>query len=770
MFLAHSGKKGGGSSEPLREHLALVEQRAGRYAGYFGAEEEARIAGMLHDLGKYSELFLQRLENKVSALDHWSAGACVALLHYQQKAMGGALAIQGHHIGLQHGSPKPLMQELNLQKLSENHPLNLRLTEIDPQILQRRLLCDGLTFPSNPPQSIYDYRSPPVASMLDLRMLFSVLVDADYIETEAHFQGDIDGTKRYRPEGVSLKAEKALSLLEETLQKLRRKSKASEKVNALRDDLYYACLEAAKLPPGLFTLTAPTGAGKTLAMLAFALRHVREHRDSIRRIIMIIPYLTIIEQTARIYRDIFQPHFGEHYVLEHHSLAGTRGNSGQDNEDSINQTARMLAENWDAPLIITTSVQCLESLFAQGPGACRKLHRLAGSVILFDEVQTLPPRLSVPTLAALSRLAERYGATVVFSTATQPAFTHLNDGVREYCQAGWRPREIVPENLSLFGRARRTHVDWTKAEQPRPWKELAAELEREDNEQVLCIVNLKRHAFRLAELLHDGGASGLFHLSTSMCPAHREEVLETVRKCLENSRPCRLISTQCVEAGVDVDFPVVYRAFGPLEAIAQAAGRCNRNDNLPEPGQVRVFTPESEPEGKRLYPPGGYEQAADVTRILLQQKGPEGIDIGDPEIFISYYKMLYGLTENTELTPCLEDALQRRNFVDTAAHYRLIEQDAINILVPYKPEIFQELREQLEQEGRLTREWIKKARPYTVSLFRPRPLWNFLDPAPLPRGETRGETAEDWFVYLEPTHYDPLLGLKPPQGPENWMI
>ena len=395
---------------------------------------------------------------------------------------------------------------------------------------------------------------------------------------------------------------------------------------------------------------------------------------------------------------------------------------------------------------------------------------VAGRVILFDEVQTLPPQLAVPTLAALSRLAERYGATVVFSTATKPAFAHLDARVREYAPSGWQPREIAPPAISLFVRARRTDVTWD-IDPPCSWEALAEQIARDEKGQALCIVNLKRHAQKLFKLLKGKNLSGLSHLSTNMCPAHREKVLRKVR-CRLNAdvpQPCRLISTQCVEAGVDVDFPVVYRALGPLDSIAQAAGRCNRNGKLERPGEVRVFLPEFHPDEKALYPPGGYEQAANVTQMLLKNRGAEGMDINDPVLFDTYYKSLYGLTGNTDLCKDLEDALQRRSFVDVAGHYRLINQDAINILVPYDLAVYQELREQLEKDGRLTRKWVSRARPYTISLFRPKhddEVRNFLEPAPL----GFREWSDDWFIYLKPEHYKTDVGLLPPQGMDAWMV
>ena len=244
---------------------------------------------MLHDLAKYSELFLRRLENKEKGLDHWSAGAYVALVRYRWKSLAAALAIQGHHIGLQSANLESLKHELNLEKLSREHPLNLRLTENDPEVLQQRFLDDGFSLPPTPAKSIYERQSLPVAGMLDVRMLFSALVDADYIETEAHFQGELDGTKHYREEGSFLKPDRAMELLCNYLNNLQRDSKADDRVNGIRNDLLKICLEAAEMPQGLFTLSAPTGAGKTLAMLAFALKHAQKHNNTVRRIVIGYP-------------------------------------------------------------------------------------------------------------------------------------------------------------------------------------------------------------------------------------------------------------------------------------------------------------------------------------------------------------------------------------------------------------------------------------------------------------------------------------------------
>jgi CRISPR-associated helicase Cas3/CRISPR-associated endonuclease Cas3-HD len=691
-YLAHSANAVG-VAHTLKDHLKSVAALASSHAGGCPWASEAALAGLLHDLGKYGDLFQARLRGEVQGLDHWSQGAWLALNRY--RAIAAALAIQGHHIGLQYLS-KTELARLEPKKLASNHPLQLRLSEDNLAILESRISADNLTAPPVPETVLGTSVHSRVDRMLDVRMLFSALVDADFLDTEAHFQGDATG-KKYRNSGPSLDAEKALSILLDEIGRKQANTTAASAVTEVRRSLLDACLSTAERDTGLFTLTAPTGSGKTLAMLAFALKHANRH--GLRRVVMVIPYLSIIDQTAGIYREIFKPVFGEHYVLEHHSLAGVgKEQSSSDSENDARATVgperqrRLLAENWDAPLIVTTSVQMLESLFSNRPSACRKLHRLARSVILFDEVQTLPPNLAVPTLAALSHLAHAYGSTVVFTTATQPAFDHLHDAVRKQSANGWRPKEIVAAPDRLFTPMRRARVQWDDPNNRVSWDVLAQQLIT--NEQAMCIVNLKRHAKALWEKAGDSA----LHLSTNLCPAHRRDILDGVRDRLDKKQPVRLIATQCVEAGVDVDFPVVFRAYAPLDAIIQAAGRCNREGKRASLGEMRVFLPEDE-----AYPPGGYQQAAQITRMLLMQHGAQRIDIDDPKFITAYYRQLYdlGKPEAAARTREVLDAVKAGSFPDIARLYRLIVQDAINVVVPYPKcaNEFSSLRQQADKRG-----------------------------------------------------------------------
>ena len=601
-----------------------------------------------------------------------------------------------------------------------------------------------------------------IAAMLDVRMLFSCLTDADFLDTEAHFEGDDQG-KRYRPKGCKLDAEQAIAALDSYMHNLRARTIAQADVRAAREDLWMAVSQAALLAQGVFTLTAPTGSGKTMAMLKFALEHAKQHK-SFKRIVVAVPFLSVIEQTAQTYRNMLAA-FPDNYILEHHSLAGFGGETArQDAEGETNRQRRLLAENWDAPIVLTTNVQILESLFSNRPSSCRKLHNLMDSVILFDEAQSLPQHLAVPTLAALSHLSETYRSTVVFATATQPAFDTLDTAVKTHAVTGWQPREIVPNHPRLFETLKRVNVQWPDNGKKHTWTELADALRKTD--QALAVVNLKRHALALLELL--GDIPGVFHLSTNLCAEHRRVVMSKVRERLANGHPCRLISTQCVEAGVDVDFPIVFRAMGPLEAIAQAAGRCNREGRLNEQGrlgEVHVFELEEEGNWRKRYPTFSYYQAARVTETLLKERNNR-LSINDPEVFRTYYRRLYDLMDPAAQNADLTRAIQELDFVEIAKVYRLIEQNAIQVLVPWanQRDEFVALRMEADRQG-INANWMRRAQGLAVSVYRTNdgpPAWA------IPAKLRRGGVSDEWFI-LEGEFYDETLGLNPPKGEQVFI-
>lgn len=757
-FYAHSANPVG-QRHALAAHLSGVAKLAATYAADNRFADEAELSGLLHDLGKYGDLFQRRLAGKESGLDHWAVGAWVAINEF--KSLAAAFAIYGHHVGL------PAFTELkkiaDIEKFAKRHPFNLRLSDHHNDRLMERFTKDGLVA-KKPAKPLLTSNVLNLGDMLDQRRVFSALTDADFVDTEAHFNGDANG-KVYRDPGPPLQAEQALAILQDEIARLEANGDATESVLAVRKTLLANCLGAADRDAGLFTLTAPTGSGKTHSMLAFALSHAIKH--GLNRVVIVIPYLTITEQTASIYRSLFEPHFGPHYVLEHHSLAGMgKEDSQSDAEKSQEQQRRLLSENWDAPIIITTSVQMLESLFSNRPSSCRKLHRLAESVILFDEVQTLPLPLSIPTLAALSHLAHQWRSSVVFSTATQPAFQHLHSKVAQHVTSGWQPREIVSDPQQLADQLRRVTHRWPEQNQQIDWTELAQQIGHEP--QALCIVNLKKHAKNLWETLveNSDNKQSLFHLSTNLCAAHRQQVLETVRQKLHDKQPITLVATQCVEAGVDIDFPAVWRAIAPLDAIIQAAGRCNREGKLDQ-GRLTVFIPEDTP-----YPPmAGYQQATKITEHLLRTVGENNFDPHDGDLIQRYYRELYDLGRPDEQAKALMQAIKDVDFPEVAQQYRLIKQDSINIVVPYSEQsaLYAELAAEADEAG-LTQKWVRKARPLTVSLYRPKaeePIWDALQPVNYLRAPQNRMT--DWFIYLRGEDYHPHLGLVPPQQLHLWM-
>lgn len=767
LYFAHSENEVN-EKHLLKDHLQSVRSLICEFSKDLDLPlaDEASFCGQLHDLGKYADLFQARLRGEVSGLDHWSSGAWVAL---GNQSVAASLAIQGHHIGLQKGSLDALRM-MNLATLVTQHPLGLKLSDDDVNRLKSRFASDNLTFAKPQRLIIETHRGfqNPVANMLDVRMLFSCLTDADFLDTEAHFDGDNKG-KKYRKPGPPLNAKEALGVLDQFMgTNIYGKIEADKTVLESRNLLWQMVTSASSAEPGLFTLTAPTGSGKTLAMLKFALEHAAKNKG-IKRIILAVPFLSIIEQTAAIYKAVFKT-FSENYVLEHHSLAGLGGEEAKgDAEFAAERARRLLAENWDAPIIITTNVQLLESLFSNRPSACRKLHNLMESVIMFDEAQTLPQHLAVPTLAVLSHLSQTYHTTVLFATATQPAFNTLDGAVKKFVNTGWQPIEVAPDHARLYDALRRYSVSWPMQDETKSWETMANEIKNE--EQVLCVVNLKSHATELLKEMKN--VPDVLHLSTNLCALHRRAVLDDVRARLKAGTPCRLISTQCVEAGVDVDFPVVYRALAPLDAIAQAAGRCNREGRLTDDegnrimGKVRVFEPDVEGNYKKRYPTDAYFLATEVTRTMLIKSGRIGLDLNNPAVFREYYQQLYNLSKPETQGKELIQAITEIDFVRVAKEYRLIDKKAIQVLVPYGACIdkFNELDRQQDQEG-ISTQWIRRAQGLSVSVFQPKaghPACEVLIPAKLRYGKG---FSDEWFVLedREGNLYDDVLGLCLPQA------
>jgi CRISPR-associated endonuclease/helicase Cas3 len=634
----------------LEEHLRRVAEVAAGFADEFAAAEWAYLAGLWHDLGKYSAEFQQyiraandaHVEGKPGRVNHSSAGALQAMARFDKLGRILAYLVTGHHAGL------PNWQSESAPQSSLQH----RLAHME-------YLQDVAAVV---PQAILDHPRPTqkakngtdLSRALWLRMLFSCLVDADFLDTESFMDPKKKGLREGYPTLAKLAPLFDRYMTEKTTQA------PDTPVNRIRTEVLAACREKAAEVPGLYTLTVPTGGGKTLSSLAFAMGHALAQKK--RRIIYAIPYTSIIEQTADEFRKIFG-----NAVLEHHSNLDV-ADLGRETSRS-----RLACENWDASLIVTTTVQFFESLFASRTSRCRKLHNIANSVVILDEAQLLPADFLKPVLAVIRELQMNYGVTFVLSTATQPALgPHKSMDFDFSGLPGLR--EIIPASLNLHGRLQRTAVEVVdKLETALDWDDLAARLT--EHESVLCIVNRRDDA----RILWEKMPKSAFHLSALMCGAHRSARIEEIKLSLAAGRSTRVVSTQLVEAGVDFDFPVVYRALAGLDSVAQAAGRCNREGRLAS-GKVYVFQPESR------IPVGHLRQAAEIGRQLLVD---EKIDLLSPERFEQFFKTLYwikgdSLDKKGIMGLLANDNELRISFRTAAEKFRLIDDAAsASVVVRY---------------------------------------------------------------------------------------
>ncbi|MCE7915046.1 MAG: CRISPR-associated endonuclease Cas3'' [Nitrosomonas sp. PRO4] len=673
----------------LDEHLFEVARRAGELANVFGSEDWAHLAGLWHDLGKYREKFQQyiksvsgydaeaHIEGAPGRVDHSTAGAIHAIEKLGLQGRILAYLIAGHHAGLPDWNNAEGGQSVLFQRI-ENGKQNGYLQE---------------AFDAMPPAEILNQSRPeslpPNGSLaLWLRMLFSCLVDADFLDTEAFMDDKKSGLRSGYPSMVALK-----HALDQYMADKAVNAKDSD-VNRIRAEVLRQCREKAKLPSGLFSLTVPTGGGKTLSSMAFALDHAFHHGKD--RVIYVIPYTSILEQTAEIFRDIF----GAENVIEHHS------NLDPDREDS---RSRLATENWDAPIIVTTNVQFFESLFAARTSRCRKLHNIVNSVVVLDEAQLLPPEFLAPILHVIQDLASGYKVSFVLSTATQPAFSSRPKftGLKNVC-------ELMDDPERLYADLKRVEAELPNDfASPRTWESIAGELQQ--YESVLCIVNSRKDCRELHGLM----PKDTIHLSALMCGQHRSKIIGEIKQRLQNGIPTRVVSTQLVEAGVDMDFPVVYRALAGLDAVAQAAGRCNREGNLPQLGKVVVFVPP--------------KPAAPGLLRKAQQSGEEimRLTTGDPltrERFEAYFQHYYASLNSLDkanivgLLDLHNQAEARKaefNFRTAASNFRLIDEEGQTAVIARygeSSELIDVLEKSQNMEPHERRGILRRLQRYTVNI------------------------------------------------------
>jgi CRISPR-associated endonuclease/helicase Cas3 len=721
--LAHIGKQG--EAHSLREHLIEVARLAAENAAPFGCEDWARLAGLWHDLGKYRPGF-QKYIRQANDLDahiegrvvghektHSAAGALWAQRYLAERLgkTGDAIArvlsypIAGHHAGLDNwvdGANDGLSGRFS--KLETQREFDDTLGMRPPS----EILEPNFTLPQVEKIPIDGRKEqPPGAFALWVRMLFSCLVDADFLDTEQFLDAGKFVSRAGYP-SIADMAQRFDRYMSAKVEALQLRGDAHSVVNRTRAEVLALCRQKALREPGVFTLTVPTGGGKTFSSLAFAMAHAVRHAK--RRVIYAIPFTSIIEQTAEIFRDVF----GAANVVEHHSNV-------ESDERAETQRSRLACENWDAPVIVTTNVQLFESLFARKTSRCRKLHNLIGSVIVLDEAQLLPVEFLQPIVDVLGLLVRSYGVTLVLCTATQPSFTSQQNFTPKHQLRGFRPdeiTEIVDDVSRLYSTLKRVRVHRPKSlDQKRQWPEIGGDIARHD--AVLAIVNRRKDAADLFRWLRADHSRGLFHLSALMCAQHRSDTIAAIKQALVAHRngsavPVRVVSTQLVEAGVDLDFPVVYRAMAGLDSIAQAAGRCNREGRL-EQGDVFVFVPPTSP------PSGLLRQAESECRSLWSGL-TDTADPIDVSLYAPYFCRLYAqdLDRKNICNTLRVSSAGEVRFRDAAEAFKLIDEDGVPVLVRYSSEHLTDvdsLLAKLEAGG--PQRWLmRKLQRYLVTIYR----------------------------------------------------
>ena len=665
-FVTH--RREDGTFQPLKEHIENVGERAAQFAAAFDAAEHGREAGLLHDIGKYSSKGQKRQRDPehTAKVDHSSAGAQEA---FRRKDPMAAFAVAGHHGGLPNMGGKG---DLDTGTLMAR--LHKPLTGgDDPSAWKQEIVL-----PSSIPMPSWAVNCQEGrVQALYTRMLFSCLVDADFLDTENALQGP-------QPRG-------GYASLEELLQKLQSHvapwlKEPKTELCSKRSDILRRCLQGGEEEKGLFTLTVPTGGGKTVSSLAFALTHAVRH--GMKRVVYVIPYTSIIEQNAKVFAEILGPE----NVLEHHSQTELADEKG-DSETPDARRRRLACENWDAPVIVTTAVQFFESLYAAKTSRCRKLHHLANSVMIFDEAQTLPVPYLRPCVSAIGELVRHYGATAVLCTATQPELGQIFQKLAPELSL----REIAPNPDELFDFFCRVSF---QQEGERTNEELAARLT--ETEQALCIVNTRKRAREVFRLLPE---EGRFHLSTLMTPQDRKRVLAVIKKRLEDEKTCRVVATSLVEAGVDVDFPTVWREVAGLDSILQAAGRCNREGKNPaEESIVHIFRS----DGRA---PDMIELNVTAAESVLHQFE----EINTRPAIHAYFQTLLWAKGDAALDE--KNILQSESsftFRETAERFHLIDANTVTIYIPAKADAadIQALR-----DGQFSKALLRRLSKGAVNLY-----------------------------------------------------
>lgn len=731
----------------LADHLIAVGNLGEAAANVFSCGQLARTIGLLHDLGKYTGEFQKRLQGNPKSVDHATWGAIQAVEKYGDFGYVLAYVIAGHHAGLANGiyddSARLTELEKRLKKASElpilanewKVEIEHLLPTLNDMLPQLKVKKDAANF----------------QLMLLTRMMLSSLVDADRLDTESFAsiaEGEQPPSRGQYPSLSAIKTQ-----FDQFLTGLSNHTEIQQK----RNIILTVVRQNAALDSGLFSLTVPTGGGKTFTSMAFALDHAALKKK--RRIIFVIPFTSIIEQTANVFRDALGREF-EDAIIEHHSAFNEAKFSDKNSKTDSLTKLKLAQDNWDAPIIITTVVQFLESLFSSKTSPCRKLHNIANSVIVMDEAQTLPLHLLRPSLAAINELSRNYGCSVVLCTATQPAvrsedgFVGGLENVRELAQS----TQIQPQMLyEQFRRVSVRHIGIQNDDQ------LIEKMSQ--HQQILCIVNNRKQARDLYRGIESLGGS--FHLSTFMCSVHRSLILQQIRECLQNEQPCRVISTSLIEAGVDVSFPHVLRADAGLDSIAQAAGRCNREGKwAAESSLVEVFTPENH----RM--PSELQAFASTMQEVLRQPQHAADPLGIQSIQ-KYFGLLYwqkessttSLLDRTQMLKIIQDSkLTSLPFDWVDQNFQMIESTMRSVIVPFDQQaadLIQQLKELpvFLSVSRIAR----KLQVYTVSV--PERVTNDLFKKGALQYVQIERFGQQFLVLDTPTMYTDDVGFDPDREP-----
>ncbi|MDD6210323.1 MAG: CRISPR-associated helicase Cas3' [Bacteroidales bacterium] len=710
------------------EHEEGVAALSEGFASIFGSSLWGRLVGLLHDIGKYSPTFQERIGIKSGYIisdkpaphyQHSIIGAIYAREHYGELWSILGYPIAGHHAGLPDFDDSPYGRGL-ISAIKENLAA---YKEIELLLSLEDKVSFGLTLPDSIRFSSSNFH-------LWIRMLYSCLVDADWLDTERFMQPERAALRRECADLVSLKP-----IFDAYMLALSSKARPSE-LNSIRASVLSQCLTKGKLPPGFFSLTVPTGGGKTLASMAWGVQHAKTNNK--RRIVIAIPFTTVTAQTAKVYRDIF----GEENICEHHSNL---------TEENTNESQRLVSENWDAPIVVTTNVQLFESLFSNKPSRCRKLHNLANSIIILDEVQALPAEFLKPILHVLSELVGSYGVSVLFTTATQPAFKDTIGGTGLHAFQGIDSSaitEIVDDTEKLSQSLRRTEIKILDGVYS--YGQIAERLK--EHRQVLCVVNSRRACREIYMEMQNNRIAheNVIHLSRMMCSAHILKQIERIRILLKNGEPVCVISTQLIEAGIDLDFETVYREMAGLDSIAQAGGRCNREGKRPGLGKVFVFRTAQMPRS-------GYLRKAYQTFERMTKKERDWLSPSTIEV---YFKQLYndisdfdtnGICKSLEIDGSPKEGLKFK-FATAAAKFKLIDNESRTIVVNYGDST--ELTEKIRKDG-LSQRLVRQLQQFTVSVYR-EDFTELLESG-------RVEPLARSFIYIQSPYYsdlyDPEVGL-----------